>query len=346
MAAMTRTVELIGAAVGEGAPDHRTRRGPTALRAWGLGRRLATRGRAVHWGPMVQSDPSLLAQGALAVIAEFAPRLAEAVTRSAAGGRLPLVVGGDHSCAVGTWSALAAWLRHQHGPQARLGLVWVDAHLDAHTLQTSESAMPHGMPLAALLGHGEPALTVVNGQSARLLPDDLVLIGPRSWEAGEAALLRQLGVRVIDGAQVQARGLAACLHEAVGIVSARTAGWGLSFDLDALDPREAPGIGSPVAGGLTLSDAAVALHGLATDPRFVGAELVEYNPSLDPDRITAAAAEGVLGALIDRRARAARRGPVIDRRAAATGRSSPAGGLPPRDTGPPAARATGPAPPR
>jgi arginase len=295
-----RPIELMGAAIGEGAPDRRTRAGPGSLRQWGLGARLQARGRGVRWGPIVQSDLALLPQGPMAVVAEFSGRLAQAVGAALDAGRLPVVVGGDHSCAIGTWSAAAAALRHG-GEARRLGLVWIDAHLDAHTPETSETQMPHGMPIASLLGHGASALTTVADAWPKLRPQDLVLIGPRSWESGEAALLARLGVRVIASDEVARRGFADCMREAVERASADTAGWGVSFDLDALDPADAPGTGVPVPGGLRVAEVSAALRGLACDERVVAVELVEYNPELDVARTTAAATDRVLGAIVDRR---------------------------------------------
>lgn len=311
-----RPVELIGAVIGEGAPDRRTRAGPASLRAWGLGQRLQERGRAVRWGPDVASDLNSLASGPLAVVAEFSVRLAARVLASIESQRLPVVIGGDHSCAVGTWSGAVAALRRRPPPAdpeerdrwrggPRLGLVWIDAHLDAHTPETSESQMPHGMPLAALLGHGPEALTRVALPGAKLQPADVVLIGCRSWESGEADLLARRGVRVIDSDEVSRRGFAACLSEAIDQVRDGTAAWGLSLDLDALDPADAPGTGTPVERGLRLTEVTEALHGLAWDPRLLACELVEYNPELDRDRSTARAAEHLIGALIDRRSAAA-----------------------------------------
>jgi arginase len=172
------------------------------------------------------------------------------------------------------------------------------------------------MPIASLLGHGPPALTGVGDAGAKLRPEDLVLIGPRSWESGEAALLERLGVRVMTGAEVARRGFADCMREAIAIATDGTAGWGLSFDLDALDPEDAPGTGTLVPRGLHVHEVVAVLHGLAAgDPRLVACELVEYNPELDRARRTAEAAECVLGALLDRRDReAAGPCPAVDRR--------------------------------
>ncbi len=316
MSTVLRPVRLIGAAIGEGAPDHRTRRAPASLRGWGLGRRLCARGRDVRWGPIVQSDRSLLTHDSMAVVAHFSHALSDAVCRAVQEGALPIVIGGDHSCAIGTWSGVHAALHaRESAPRGDLGLIWIDAHLDAHTPETSRSGMPHGMPLAALLGRGQQALTDVGHPGAKVAPGNAVLIGPRSWESGERALLRDLGVRLMDGEEVLARGFAACLREALERVTARTSHWGISFDLDALDPVDVPGTGTPVERGIALADASAALHGVARDERFVACELVEYNPALDVDRVTAAAAECILGAMLDRRDPAEARPCRIERRA-------------------------------
>jgi arginase len=216
---------------------------------------------------------------------------------------------------VGTWSGVHAAMQSRRAG-SELGLIWVDAHLDAHTVETSETSMPHGMPLAALLGHGDRSLTSVLGAAPKLLPRNVVLIGPRSWERGEHELLQRLGVRVIDGEEVLARGFEPCLHEAIRRVSEHTDGWGMSFDLDALDPVDVPGTGTPVERGIRLAEASAALHGVCVEPSFVAAELVEYNPALDVDRITAAAAECILAAMVDRRDPAQFRPCRIERRGA------------------------------
>ena len=292
-----RPIELIGAQIGAGARDPGCRAGAPVLAACDLAGRLeAASGRPVAWGAMVEARDAPGEQrlpDAMDAVAEFSPRLAQAVSAALARARLPLVVGGDHSCAVGTWSAIAAATR----PAGRLGLVWIDAHLDSHTPRTSPTQAPHGMPLAALLGHGPAALTEVCGAWAKLDPRDLAIVGARSGEAGEARLLRRLGVRVIGMPEVRARSFGACLREAARIATARTARFGVSFDLDALDPRDAPGTGTPVAGGIRAADAIEALADLGRDARLAGVELVEYNPQRDAGGRTAQVAIAVGAAL-------------------------------------------------
>jgi arginase len=288
MRSVNRPIELIGAAIGEGAGDPGCRAGPRALQRAGLARRLRAR-----WTRTVLSDPSLRARGALAVVHEFSLRFAACVRDALVRGSLPLVVGGDHSCAVGTWSAVTEVLRER----GRVGLVWVDAHLDSHTPQTSPTQAPHGMPLAALMGHGPRELTAIGVAVPKIDPRDVVIVGARSYEAGEAALIERLGVRVMYMDEVRSRGFTACMEEAVALASARTAAWGLSFDLDALDPADAPGTGTPVPEGIALREAIAGLAALAHDPRLAAAEIVEYNPLRDPRGETAQAIAALAAAL-------------------------------------------------
>ncbi|MEW6590004.1 MAG: arginase [Pseudomonadota bacterium] len=283
-----RHVVVIGAASGAGAPDPATAEGPDALRHY----------RVFHDAPLQHVEweailrvPRALRGTPLQAVASLCARLAAEVDSVLQAGRFPLVVGGDHACAIGTWSGVHR-ARAAAGP---VGLIWIDAHMDSHTFATTPSGRIHGMPLAALLGHGDAALTGIDGPEAKLLPEHVCLIGVRSYEAGEAALLRQLGVRVFDMGTVRQRGLAAVFDEALAIVKAGTAGFGVSVDLDALDPEEEPGVGTPVPGGLRRAELATALAQLAGDPDFVAMEIVEYNPKRDRRHATADAA----GALVD-----------------------------------------------
>ncbi len=296
-------LELVGAAIGEGAGDSGCKYGAQALREFGVLRALHDAGTAIEDGATVVSNP-LCADDRLGVVEDFSPRLAAAVEGVIARGRFPLVIGGDHSCAVGTWSGVAQAIR----PQGALGLVWIDAHLDAHTPETSETQAPHGMPLAALMGQGRPGLTDVYGWRGKLRPEHLVIIGARSYEVGERALLEQLGVRVMYMPEVQERGFAACFQEARARVRQGTAGWGISFDVDALDPADAPGTGTPVDTGIRLDDALRVLESCIADPQLKAFELAEYNPLRDLRGRTARAVSALLtSALTVRTALAARR---------------------------------------
>ncbi|MBC7917054.1 MAG: arginase [Rhodoferax sp.] len=278
-------LHIIGAEVGEGASDGGCKWGATALREHGVQQALAATGRIVTWGENVTAMPTA-ASSRLDAIENFSARLATSVEHALRQKHQPLVIGGDHSCAVGTWSAVANNLR----PLGRLGLIWIDAHLDAHTPDTSDSQAPHGMPLAALLGHGSDGMTSLYGWKGKLQPSDVVVIGARSYEPAEVDLLAKLNVRVMFMEEVLERGFAACFAEARELVQRNTMGWGISFDLDGLDPQDAPGTGTPVETGIRLADALQVLEGVSQDPRFVAMELTEYNPLKDFGGRTAQAA--------------------------------------------------------
>jgi arginase len=194
-------------------------------------------------------------------------------------GEIPIVLGGDHSMAIGTWSGIKAAL-----PGQEMGLIWIDAHMDAHTPETSPSLNVHGMPLAALLGQGESRYVNLGVKGPVVKPENLFLVGIRSFEEGEALLLRRLGVRVYSVKEVQERGLVPILHDIRTKLS--THRFGLSIDVDAFDPEEAPGTGTPEALGLRFSDVKEALYGLAQDPAFLALEIAEFNPHKDVNNKT------------------------------------------------------------
>lgn len=283
-----RNIVVIGAASGAGAPDPGCAEGPDALRRYRVFHDTPL--QHVEWDAILRV-PRDAQDTLLHAVAALGERLAHEVAAVLGVGHFPLVVGGDHSCAIGTWSGVHRALANR-GP---IGLIWIDAHMDSHTFATTPSGQIHGMPLAALLGHGEAALTAIDGAEAKLRPEHVCLIGVRSYEAGEAALLQRLGVRVFDMEEIRRRGLAAVFDEALAIVRNGTVGFGVSVDLDALDPEEEPGVTTPVPGGLCRADLAAALSRLRGDPAFVAMEIVEYNPHRDRDRATADAA----GALVD-----------------------------------------------
>lgn len=278
-----RSVIVIGAASCAGAPDPGCAAGPDALHHYAVFHDTPLQHLA--WDAILRVPP-MPRQAAIIAVSALNRKLAEKVHGVLDEGNFPLVVGGDHSCAIGTWSGAQRAL----ADRGALGLIWIDAHMDSHTFDTTQSGQLHGMPLASLLGHGHAALRAFGPPLPDLRPGDLCLIGVRSYEAGEAALLHQLGVRVYTMDEVRARGLTTVFEEALARVRAHTAGFGVSVDLDALDPEEEPGVGSPVPGGIRCAALAAALARLRGDPDFIAMEIVEYNPYRDRDRATADAA--------------------------------------------------------
>lgn len=288
---LLKTLQIVGVACGRGARDRRCETGPDALRAAKLTARLQSRGFRVAWTDTVRPDAA--EDDALKAVAGTCERLARRVENIVKRGEFPIVLGGDHSCAIGTWKGVARAL----APGGALGLIWIDAHMDAHTPETTPSGMLHGMPLACLLGRGDPVLTAIAGH-ARLDPQHVCLVGVRSFESGEAELLRQLGVRIYFMHEVARRGLDAVMRDALDTVQLGTAGFGITIDLDALDPKDAPGVSTPVPGGLHVGELTAALAQLAHHPALTGIEIVEYNPQRDRHAATAGLVAEALDALL------------------------------------------------
>ena len=273
---MQRQVELIGAAWGLGGADPGCADAPAVLAPL-LAARLEQRGVPTLPGPMLRPLPS--ERRKQFAVGKLCGLLASAVADACRRGRLPCVLGGDHSCAGGTWAGVARTL------QGSLGLLWIDAHMDSHTPGTSHTGRLHGMPLAWLLGQDDDPLYGL--ASGVLQPEHVCLVGVRSFEPEEAARLERLGVRVFHIDEIERRGLAAVLDEALAIVSARTERFGVSIDLDVLNPQEAPHVGTPVGGGIASAELARALAPLGAMASLAAAELVEYSPRLDREGRTA-----------------------------------------------------------
>ena len=290
-------VALIGAASGWGAGFRQAEDGPRGLREFGLAERLAERGVAARWAAMVTTQKHWRAQSDLGppetfdLVTQHNAALAEAVAEGVPAGELPVVLGGDHSIAIGTWGGVA---RRMGG--AAFGLVWMDAHLDAHTLATTPSQNAHGMSAAVLLGHGMPEFLEVAGGVLR--PEHLCYVGVRSYEVGEWALLHRLGVKIFYMEEVRERGLAAVMTEAVRIASTGTSGFGLTIDLDGFDPEDVPGVGLKVADGMRGADAARVLRGIGQHPRLRALEIVEYSPELDREQRTATLVLDLLASML------------------------------------------------
>ena len=268
-----------------GAGRRGTDMGPSALHVAGLVPALRRLGHTVDHIVSIGS-PSFEARLHGDSQARFLPEVTKVVAQLAQqteaaldDGRFPLVLGGDHSIAIGTITGMARSLRKKG---QRLGVVWVDAHTDMNTPASSPSGNIHGMPVACLLGHGPAALTtelIAGGPALR--PEDIVLIGIRDVDQKEAEFVRQTGVRTYTMSELDARGTAVCLREALEQVSKDTAGLHISFDLDGVDPSEAPGVGTPVPGGLSLRESHLICEWAAQTGRLLGMEMVELNPTRD-----------------------------------------------------------------
>ena len=279
----SRTLCCIGVASCLGGARPGCEQGPDVLWGGGLAGVLQRNGWKVALNPLVpeagEPEESL---------ARVLRRLADTAAAGIQRNEFPLILGGDHSIAAGTWRGIGRALGKPPG------MLWIDAHLDAHTPETSPTGNLHGMPVAALLGLGSQVLTGIPGPA--LDPSTVVLIGARSYESEEWLHLQERGVRIVTAAEIGERGLAAIIAEALPIVS-RNGPWGLSLDVDALDPSVAGAVSTPAPGGLELPVVMEALHGMMRTAGCCACELTEFNPVLDHDGQTARAVLDLLGAL-------------------------------------------------
>lgn len=284
---MERQVELIGAAWGLGGPEPGCAEAPAVLTPL-LVEELQRCGTPLAAGPML--SPARTERRRQLAVSKLCGLLAAAVADALARGRLPCVLGGDHSCAGGTWTGVA------RGVKGPLGLVWIDAHMDAHTPRTSHTGRLHGMPLAWLLGQDDdPLYGLATGV---IEPQHVALVGVRSFEPEERERLEGLGVRIFYMEEVTKRGLQAVLAEAVAIATRGTTAFGITVDLDVVSPDEAPGVGTPVPGGVSGADLTRALEGIGGREDLAAVELVEYSPRLDPTGRSARVAIEILRAAL------------------------------------------------
>lgn len=229
-----------------------------------------------------EGDPQQLA--ALQTVIDYCQQAAQISYQYAQQQQPFLSVGGDHSCAIGTWSGVSQAL-YDADPTAKLGLIWVDAHLDAHTPETSETGNIHGMPVSHLLGRGNPALCHLLGKRQKLQPENLAMIGIRSYEAGEQALIEEMGVRVYDDATVARRGIDVVLQEARDHVMKGASHLGLSLDIDGFDPRALSAVCTPVPGGVDPEAFLSALENFDKSD-LAALEIAEFCPRLDQNQAT------------------------------------------------------------
>ncbi len=281
--------------------------GPSAMRIAGVSKAVERLGYEVLddgdisvVGPEVQgiADPKLKY---LPEIVRTVTLLSEKVERTLGRGELPLVLGGDHSMAIGTISGVSAHYREQ---KKKLGLLWFDAHGDANTPETTPSGNIHGMPLAVVLGRGAKELVEVGGFAAgqaRIDPGRVALIGVRSVDEYERGILKELGVAVFTMENIDRRGIHAVTKEAIEVASLGAETFHVSFDVDVLDPAVAAGVGTPSRGGLTYREAHTAMELVAESGRLCSFEMAEVNPVLDVRNSTAEVAVELIGSALGKR---------------------------------------------
>lgn len=276
---MKHTINVIGIASGMGANDIGCQQGPQAIKEACV-TLLKKSYQDVNWTEITL--PELATESKYEKIAQICIEAAQLTYKSVKGKTFFLAVSGDHACAIGTWSGVA----HALDSDEKLGLIWVDAHMDSHTPESSETGNIHGMPLASLMGYGDHRLTQVLNAHPKLLPECVCLVGVRSYEKGEEALLKKLGVKVYFMEEVNERGLDAVLEETARYIQSKTNRYGLTIDLDAFDPIEIPGVGCPVKNGLHPEAFLKAIKKIKEQVNFVGLEIAEYNPFHDVNEIT------------------------------------------------------------
>lgn len=286
----SRRVTLIGVPLDLGAGRRGVDMGPSAFRVADVDERIRELGLEVEdWGDLPVKIPETQGPGDprlkyLHEITEVVGRLRDGVGRALDEGRTPVVLGGDHSVAMGSIAGLA---RHFHRRKEKLGLVWIDAHADANTSETSPSGNIHGMPLAVALGLGTPSLVNLAGFSPMVDGARASLIGIRDVDAEERQNVKASGIGAFTMRDVDERGMRTVMEQAIKRATAGTAGIHVSFDLDGMDPDLAPGVGTPVPGGLSYREAHLAMEMLADTGKVVSAEFVEVNPVLDQRNGTA-----------------------------------------------------------
>ena len=295
-AAPQTTIRIVGAPLDLGQSRRGVDLGPTALRYAGLKSELTRLGyRVEDRGNIVTVERDTLSEapgpGFLQPVVEACERIYEASRQAVADGAVPLVLGGDHSIAVGTVGGVS----HKH----RTGVLWIDAHGDFNTPETSPSGNLHGMPLAALCGLGAPELVDAGRPGPKLRAEDVVLFGVRDLDPGEQALIQQTGIATYTMRQIDERGLAPLAAEALELLD-HVDLLHVSLDMDSIDPREAPGVGTQVPGGLSYREGHLLMELIAEHGGIGSVDVVEVNPILDTRNQTAKLALGLLSSLFGR----------------------------------------------
>ncbi|HXW61250.1 MAG TPA: arginase [Candidatus Acidoferrales bacterium] len=287
---MPDKIRIIGVPMDLGASRRGVDMGPSALRVAGLQSRLKQLGRQVEdvgnvLVPQAEEQPYGEKRARyLEEISQICKNLAAMVGKALDEGMLPVVLGGDHSIAVGTVAGAAS---HFHQQGKRIGVIWLDAHADMNTPESSPSGNVHGMPLAAITGSGPTELIDLAGFRPMVEPRHVSLVGTRDLDAKERRLAKESGVHVFTMRDIDERGMREVMTEALRFASDDTAGAAVSLDMDFIDPSDAPGVGTPVRGGVTYREAHLALEMIADSRAMISFELVEINPVIDVHNTTA-----------------------------------------------------------
>lgn len=285
-----KAVGVLGVPLGYGARMAGVDMGPAALRVAGLNERIAKLGYKIrdlgdmrierpHSPPEPHDKLKFIHQ-----VRSTCAHLAVEVEQILEAGELPLVLGGDHSIAIGSFAGVASYFQKR---EQQIGLIWFDAHADMNTPETTPSGNIHGMPLAVLLGYGAEELTSIGSSSPKIDPRRCAHVGARDIDAGERELIRQVGIRFFTMREIDERGMSACMDEAIAIASSGNTGYAVTFDVDVLDPGDAPGSGTLVRGGLTYREAHLGMEKIAEAGGLCSLEVVEINTALDVNNKTA-----------------------------------------------------------
>lgn len=293
-------ISIIGVPLDLGADRRGVDMGPSAIRYARLREKLQDLGYEVDdRGDILPARPdSCYVDGTrlkyLDEIERVNTELCHKVAEEIGKGCFPLVLGGDHSIAIGTMSGVLQYKK-------KLGVLWFDAHGDINTAETTPTGNIHGMPVAVSFGIGHERLTGVGGRDVKLDPAKFVMIGVRDLDAGEKVLLKELGITVYTMHEIDIMGMAKVMEEAIALVSEGTDGVHVSFDMDVMDPLHAPGVGTPVFGGLTYRESHLAMELISTANIVTSAEFVEVNTVLDKRNQTARVAVALIGSLLGER---------------------------------------------
>jgi arginase len=287
---MAQKVRIIGVPMDLGQSRRGVDMGPSALRVAGLQARLKQLGHQVEdIGNIPVKQPEEMPVGEkrakyMAEIAETCKDLAEIVQKCLEEDFVPLVLGGDHSIAAGAVTGVAAHFRKQ---KKQIGYIWLDAHGDMNTPESSPSGNVHGMPLAAVMGYGAPELVDLLGFKPKVEPQNIVLVGVRDLDLQERRLVKKSGVRVFTMRDIDERGMREVMADALKYATDDTDGISVSLDMDFVDPSDAPGVGTPVRGGVTYREAHLAMEMIADSDAMASMEVVEINPVIDEHNRTA-----------------------------------------------------------